>query len=121
MDEAELEFAASYWDIGELGEMHHNPAKNVLHVKRTIEERAAQGGDADGMRVLLERARSKMLAARDQRLTPFIDKTLYTGWNAMAVSAYLETARVLRLAPVRDFALKTLNRLLNEAWAAPPR
>ena len=30
---AELEFAASYWDIGELGDMHHNPAKNVLHVK----------------------------------------------------------------------------------------
>ncbi len=29
----ELEFAAKYWDIGELGDMHHNPAKNVLHVK----------------------------------------------------------------------------------------
>jgi uncharacterized protein YyaL (SSP411 family) len=47
LDPAELEFAASYWDIGELGDMHHNPAKNVLHVKQTLEEMAGRrrGGD----------------------------------------------------------------------------
>ncbi len=112
----EMEFAASYWDIGEIGDMHHNPAKNVLHVKTTLEERAAQGGDIDFMRELRDSARSKLLAARSLRPTPFIDRTLYTGWNAMAVTAYLETARVLRLEPVREFALLTMNRLLNEAW-----
>ena len=37
-----LEFASNYWDIGELGDMHHNPAKNVLHVNRTLAEIAAQ-------------------------------------------------------------------------------
>jgi uncharacterized protein YyaL (SSP411 family) len=30
----ELEFASKYWDIGELGDMHHNPAKNVLRDDR---------------------------------------------------------------------------------------
>jgi uncharacterized protein YyaL (SSP411 family) len=34
----------------------------------------------------------------------------------MAVTAYLETARVLRMDSARDFALRTLNRLLEEAW-----
>jgi uncharacterized protein YyaL (SSP411 family) len=34
----------------------------------------------------------------------------------MAVTAYLETARVLRLEGVEEFALRTLNRLLDEAW-----
>jgi len=34
----------------------------------------------------------------------------------MAVTAYLEAARVLRLDGVRDFALLTLHRLLAEAW-----
>jgi uncharacterized protein len=34
----------------------------------------------------------------------------------MAVTAYLETARVLRMDSAREFALRTLNRLLNEAW-----
>ena len=116
LDGAELEFAASYWDIGELGDMHHNPAKNVLHVNSTLHERAAQGGDLEQMRGLRDSARRKLLAARSLRPTPFIDKTLYTGWNAMAVTAYLETARVLRMDSAREFALRTLDRLLNEAW-----
>jgi uncharacterized protein YyaL (SSP411 family) len=116
LDPAEWEFAASYWDIGELGDMHHNTAKNVLHVNSTLEERAAQGGDLAVLRALRDSTRRKLLAARSLRPTPFIDTTLYTGWNAMAVTAYLETARVLRMEPVRAFALRTLDRLLNEAW-----
>ena len=41
LDADELAVAARYWDIGELGDMHHNPAKNVLHRKFTLEEVAA--------------------------------------------------------------------------------
>jgi uncharacterized protein YyaL (SSP411 family) len=112
----ELEFAKAYWDIGELGDMHHNPAKNVLQVTSTPEEWAVQGGDLEQMRGLQSAARRKLMAARCQRPAPFIDRTLYTGWNAMAVSAYLETARVLRMDSAQEFALRTLDRLLNEAW-----
>src|SRR5580698_8045019 len=115
LDPAALEFASQYWDIGELGDMHHNTAKNVLHVKLALEERAP-GGDLEAMRSLRDSARQKLLAARATRPTPFIDRTLYTGWNAMAVTAYLETARVLRLDGVQEFALRTFNRLLDEAW-----
>jgi uncharacterized protein YyaL (SSP411 family) len=57
-----------------------------------------------------------MLAARAQRPTPFIDRTLYTGWNAMAVTAFLEAARILKIDSAREFALLTLDRLLREAW-----
>ena len=116
LDPAELIFASSYWDIGELGDMHHNPAKNVLHVKSTLEERSADEGELEAFRALRDSARRKLFAARGLRPMPFIDRTLYTGWNAMAVTAYLETARVLRLGEVQDFALRTLNRLLDQAW-----
>jgi uncharacterized protein len=116
LDPAELEFAATYWDIGELGDMHHNPAKNVLHVKQTLEERIVDGDGLEALRALRDATRLKLFAARSLRPTPFIDRTLYTGWNAMAVSAYLEAARVLRLDGVEQFALRTLNRLLGEAW-----
>jgi uncharacterized protein YyaL (SSP411 family) len=117
LDEAELEVAAAYWDIGELGDMHHNPAKNVLHVKRTLKEIASALGKAEEeLRPLLDAARRKLLAARRLRPTPFIDQTLYTGWNAMAIRAYLEAARVLRMDSAWEFALKSLNRLLSEAW-----
>jgi uncharacterized protein YyaL (SSP411 family) len=118
----EMDFAASYWDIGELGDMHHNPAKNVLYVNWTLEEKAENAGDLaknfdwEALRAQRESARRKLLAARNARPTPFIDRTLYTGWNAMAITAYLETARVLRIDSAQEFALRSLDRLLNEAW-----
>ena len=113
----EFEVAARYWDLGEVGEMHHDPARNVLHAPISLSELAVRvcRPEAD-LRGLLNAAKRKMLAARYRRPTPFIDRTLYTAWNAMAVTAYLETARVLRMDSARDFALRTLTRLLAEAW-----
>jgi uncharacterized protein YyaL (SSP411 family) len=106
-----------YWDIDELGDMHHDPARNVLHLSQTIEELAIETGRSENqLRTLLDSARRTLLAARSRRPTPFIDRTLYTGWNAMAVSASLEAARILKINSVSDFALLTLNRLLREAW-----
>ncbi len=117
LDPAELEFAAKYWDIGELGEMHHNPQKNVLHVKQSLGEMVKETGAAfESLVALRDAACAKLLAARALRPTPFIDRTLYTGWNAMAITAYLETARVLRMDGAKEFALLTLDRLLKEAW-----
>jgi uncharacterized protein len=113
----ELDVATLYWDIGELGDMHHNPARNVLHRKYSLEELAAETRRSTAeLQSLIESARGRLLAARVQRPTPFIDRTLYTGWNAMAVTAYLEAARVLRIDAAREFALLTLSRLLAQAW-----
>src|SRR3984885_13344244 len=111
----EMEIAAAYYDVGDLGDMHHNPAKNVLHVKQTLDAVAARAGkrraEAQG---LLASAHSRLYAARGKRPTPFIDTTVYTNWNALAISAYLEAAQVLRLPAVKAFALLTLDRLLGE-------
>src|SRR4051812_26672722 len=115
LDPDELAVAGPYWDIGDLGDMHHNPAKNVLHRNFTIDQIAAQTGkSAPDVRWLLSSAHRKLLAARVERPTPFIDETLYTGWNAMAVTAYLEAARVLRAEDPRRFALLTLDRIIAE-------
>jgi len=117
LESDELRVASLYWDIGEMGDMHHNPARNVLHRKFTVQEVAKQiGASEEDVQRAIDSSRRKLLAARAKRPTPFIDRTLYTGWNAMAVTAYLETARTLRLDHVRDFALLTLKRLLAEAW-----
>jgi hypothetical protein len=113
----EFEFARGYWDIRDVGDMHHNPAKNVLHIPHTLSELAAQSGATiETLRATRDAVRAKLLAARAERPTPFIDRTLYTGWNAMAVTAYFEAAQVMRTAATRDFALRTLDRLLSEAW-----
>jgi len=113
----EWSVAGRYWDIGDLGDMHHNPQKNVLHVRFSVLDVAREAGITLEEAVeRLSAARAKLLEARAARPTPFIDRTLYTSWNAMAVTAYLEAARVLRIDGAREFALKTLDRLLVQAW-----
>ncbi len=115
----ELTIAGGYYDIGDLGDMHHNPKKNVLHVKQTLEEVGTRAGKTrEQAEALLASAKAKLYAARGGRPTPFVDQTVYTNWNAMAVSAYLEAARALRLPQVQAFALVTLDRLLAEGWNA---
>ncbi|HKF26687.1 MAG TPA: thioredoxin domain-containing protein [Candidatus Acidoferrum sp.] len=110
-----------YYDVEARGEMHHDPAKNVLWVAREPQGIAAQlGVDESLVRLTVVRAKQKMASARQPRPTPFVDKTMYAGWNAMFVSAYLEAARLLPGATgssCRAFALKTLDRMLREAWS----
>ncbi len=115
-DEASL--AAAYYDIQQAGDMHHNPAKNVLHISSSSLPEIAQrlAIPEDIARALLSAAKEKMYAARLQRPTPYVDKTVYAGWNAMCVSAYLEAAQVLDLPEGRHFALRSLDRILAEGW-----
>ena len=50
----DAEIAIRFWGIRELGDMHHDPARNVLHLDLTIEELAAETGQApDQLRALL--------------------------------------------------------------------
>jgi uncharacterized protein len=112
----EMSVASAYYDIGEIGDMHHNPAKNVLHVRGTLEGVAkANKITLDEAKGRLESAKAKLYAARKKRRTPYVDKTVYVGWNGMCISAYLEAGRVLDMPEVRAFALKSLDRVLAEA------
>jgi len=111
-----------YYDVEAHGEMHHNPAKNVLWIARGFKEIAETlGRDADDIVTIKMRAEGKMMEARLQRPTPFVDKTMYVSWNAMFISAYLEASRVLLndwlAKDCREFALKTLDRMLKEVWS----
>jgi len=67
--------------------------------------------------------RSGLYEARQQRPLPYIDRTLYTGWNALCISAYLQAARAFGASVdkaahehTQQFALLSLDRLLAEAW-----
>ena len=109
------------YDIEAHGEMHHNSEKNVLWVARELKE------IAETLQIEWEKASELALAAefkllkeRNKRPTPFVDKTMYASWNAMFVSAYLEAHRVLEDSPhleCKAFALKTIDRMLQEAWS----
>ena len=57
-----------------------------------------------------------MLQARGKRPTPFVDKTIYTGWNGMIISALLESYRILGLRGARDRALQTIELLMQKVY-----
>ena len=113
----EFKAIALHYDVEAVGEMHHNAEKNVLWVRALPEEVASRLGlDPSRALDLLASAKTKMYAARLLRPTPFVDKTVYVNWNAMCVSAYLQAAQVLGLDDARQFALRSLDRILAEAW-----
>jgi uncharacterized protein YyaL (SSP411 family) len=121
----ESHFIELLYDVESHGEMHHNPAKNVLWVARDpLEIGKTLGKSMNEVIQLSQRATAKMLETRHSRPTPYVDKTMYVAWNAMFVSAYLVAGRIFGshfgsqlAADCRAFALKTLDRLLNEAWS----
>jgi len=113
----EAQVAALYYHVEAQGEMHHNPAKNVLFIDQSISAIAARLKlDEAKIVELLASARRKMSAARARRQTPFIDKSIYTSWNGMLISALLEAYRVLGIAGERDRALATLDLLATKAF-----
>ena len=117
LTEEEAEVASPRYDINEIGEMHHSPAKNVLYIRASLEEISKRLNiPPETVRARLESAKQKMYAARLKRPTPYIDKTVYVSWNALCISAYLEAAKVLGLDAARQFALRSLDRVLAEGW-----
>lgn len=109
-----------YYDVAPVGEMHHNPAKNVLWVAASAAEIAPDLGITENdVRVVIARAKGKMLAVRMRRKAPAIDQTIYVSWNAMFASAFLEAARVFARQDCRDFALETVDLILATAWDEP--
>ena len=117
LTEQEARLACLHFDINEVGEMHHNPAKNVLYVKTSAEEISRRLNlSIEEVETLLRQAKQKMYAARLMRPTPYVDKTIYVGWNAMCSSAYFEAGKVLAFQEAKHFALRSLDRILSEAW-----
>jgi hypothetical protein len=117
LTEEEAEVACLHYDINEIGEMHHNPAKNVLFQRAPVEEVARRLSlPSEKVQQLLRSAKEKLYAARLKRPTPFVDKTIYVGWNGLCISAYLQAAAVLQSDETKMFALLSLDRVLREGW-----
>jgi uncharacterized protein YyaL (SSP411 family) len=107
-----------FYNVRAVGDMHHDPQKNVLHRVASEEAiAAATQREVASVRELMESAKAKMYAARLLRKTPFVDKTVYTGWNGMCIAAYLQAGRALGLKEPVAFGLKTLDRVLAAAWS----
>jgi uncharacterized protein len=105
-----FELVRRTFDVDVEGEMHHNPAKNVLWV------RVEPASDAE--RAALEAAVRTLKRARDRRPAPAVDTAAYVSWNAMMASAFLQAGAVLDRPECNALALKVLERVWTESWDA---
>jgi len=117
LDPLEARAAALYYQVDAQGEMHHNPAKNVLFIDQPLDAIGARM-EINVVKVsdLLASARRKLADARARRMAPFVDKSIYVSWNGMLVSALLEAYRVLGTTGERDRAMATLDLLIAKAF-----
>ncbi len=103
----------SHYFLHDRGMMHHDPLKRVLYISTTLEELAAKlGMDLPAVTSIVGQGKEKLLQAREARTKPFIDRTFYTSLNGMLTSAFFKTYEVLGRDDTRQFALKSLKKVL---------
>ena len=100
--------------LHEKGAMRHNPSKRVLHVNDRIEDLARKAGlDYEEVCNIVDIGKTKLIMERERREKPFIDRALYTSINGMLISSFFEAYRVLKDEEIKEFALKTLRKVLS--------
>jgi uncharacterized protein YyaL (SSP411 family) len=101
--------------LHEKGSMHHDHAKKVLFI--AMDERKIADKLGKDIRVVtdcIKSGKEKLFRERNTRTTPFIDRSLYTSLNGMLISAFLIAFRVLGDGDLKDFGLKSLDRIMGK-------
>ncbi|HWR58034.1 MAG TPA: thioredoxin domain-containing protein [Thermodesulfovibrionales bacterium] len=98
----------------EKGTMHHDTTKRVLFTAVETEDIAAEMGmEVEVIDGIIRRGKERLLQDRFMRKPPLVDTTLYTSLNGMLISAYLKAYRGLGDNYVKEFALKSLDRIMK--------
>jgi uncharacterized protein len=100
--------------LNDRGSVHQDSTKKVLFVSMDVQKIIERTG-IDIQRVLsgIDSGKQKLLAQRNKRKAPFVDRTFYTSLNGMLVTSCLKASRILGDISLRDFALKSLQRILQ--------
>jgi len=107
--------AREYFDVGEWGELSETaPHRNVLFLAKPLADALPKGVAQENGPELLEQAVKALRAARAKRPAPSLDRGILVDANARAVSAVMRASIVLGNTRLKDFALKTLERLIEE-------
>jgi uncharacterized protein YyaL (SSP411 family) len=98
----------------ERGSMHHNSSKRVLFRAMEPADIARDlGMEITAVREFISAGKEKLLRERLKRQSPFVDRTLYTSLNGTFITSYLSAYRALKRDDIRDFALKSLKRIMD--------
>jgi len=104
----------SLYFLHERGSMHHDHSKKVLFIAREAKEIADMLKiDLHRVQKIIISGKEKLFKERGKRKTPFVDITFYTSLNGMLITAYLKAYRVLKDIYLKEFALKSLKRIME--------
>ncbi|MBL7032451.1 MAG: thioredoxin domain-containing protein, partial [Nitrospira sp.] len=113
LDEDEFEVVSLHL-LHDAGTMHHNSSKKVLYAAMNAEEISVLlEKDLQEVKSLIGRAKEKLLNARNNRETPYIDTTMYTSNNGMFISAYILGYRMLNDITLKEFAVKSIDKIMK--------
>lgn len=110
----EFEVISMHFHLWGNGEMHSSN-RHVLFVAVDAREIAHSLGKSEAeVQQLIKSGRKKLLAARLERKTPFVDPSIYSSWNGMMISAYIDAYKAFGEKSHLNFAIKSLERILKE-------
>jgi uncharacterized protein YyaL (SSP411 family) len=95
-------------------EHYRRIAKEIVqYVNTTLSDHQVGGfyGSQDADEEYYRLSRSMRTSAK----APNVDKTLYTNWNGLMIYAYLEAAQLLDDRTLTEFALKSIERIIDES------
>ena len=104
--------AMRYWGVTERGNFE---GKNILHVQRAPETVAAEFEiSPEELRERIVEVRSKLFAAREERVRPGRDEKVLAAWNGLMLRSFALAARVTGREDYREAAEKNAGFLLEK-------
>ena len=111
LGEEEADLAERYWDVTERGNFE---GSNILYVPRPPEAVAAEFGiSSEELWERMEESRSKLFAAREERIRPGRDEKILAAWNGLMLRSFAFAARVLNREDYREVAARNAAFLLD--------
>jgi uncharacterized protein len=108
----EATIAERYWDVTARGNFE---GKNILYVPRPPEAVAAEFGiSPEELRDRVKEIRSKLFAAREERVRPGRDEKVLAAWNGLMLRSFALAARVLKREDYREVAERNAAFLLDK-------
>ncbi len=120
VDDRLTKAAVAFYGLDDPGSaMHLDPSRHVLYRALGLEQLAERiGVTVDEARITVDQIRHRLKAARDLRPRPFLDQTVYSGWNGLVASGCIAAARHLDVEVALPAALRALDRIWQGAFQA---
>lgn len=127
LGEADGEIFCAAYNVGPGGNFE---GKSILNIPKPFDQIAGELNlSAEELTATLNRSRSKLFAAREQRVKPARDEKIITAWNGLMLAAFAEAARVLDRPDYREIATRNAEFVLSttmkdgrlfRTWKAEP-